>query len=182
MGGSLAGADLGRRGRPGPGVICWPSSSWLRVSRCWMSSPSWAPGCGCWPQAAVNKNDPNDARSVAVAALRSPGRREVKAGRSRGGPEDVVQASPGPGPDPDPGRLPVARGVVRADPGVGYPRRSPHVTPLMSWNRSRRRGRWRQPAVSSPPRSLMTCAALTPSRLMPRRSSTVAVRALGHHA
>ena len=27
---------------------------------------------------AVNKNDPNDARSVAVAALRSPARREVR--------------------------------------------------------------------------------------------------------
>jgi transposase len=43
--------------------------------------PSWAHGCGCRAPGAVNKNDPNDARSVAVAALRSPARREV-------GPDD----------------------------------------------------------------------------------------------
>ena len=29
--------------------ICWPSSCWPPVSRCWMCSPSWARGCGCWP-------------------------------------------------------------------------------------------------------------------------------------
>jgi anti-anti-sigma factor len=56
----------------------------------------------------TNKNDPNDARSVAVAALRSPGVREAR-------PDDhaavlkVVQAVPGPGPDPHPGRVPAAR-------------------------------------------------------------------------
>ena len=61
---------------------------------------------------AVNKNDPNDARSAAVAALRSPARREVRAGGSRRGAESVVQAAPGPGPDPDPGGLPSARGAV----------------------------------------------------------------------
>ena len=56
---------------------------------------------------AANKNDPNDARSAAIAALRSPARREVTA-EPCGGPEGVVQAPPRPGPDPDPGRLPVA--------------------------------------------------------------------------
>ena len=35
-----------------------------------MSSPSWPPGRGCCT-GETNKNDPNDARSVAVAALRS---------------------------------------------------------------------------------------------------------------
>jgi hypothetical protein len=38
-------------------------------------------GAGVWLLAAgnANKNDPNDARSVAVAALRSPGIRELRA-------------------------------------------------------------------------------------------------------
>jgi transposase len=44
-----------------------------------MSSPSWVPGCGCWPPGPGNKNDPNDALSVAVAALRSRTRRQVTA-------------------------------------------------------------------------------------------------------
>jgi hypothetical protein len=29
--------------------ICWPSSWPARVSGCWMCSPSWPRGCGCWP-------------------------------------------------------------------------------------------------------------------------------------
>ena len=30
-------------------VTCWPRS-WSRPgSRCWTCSPSWPPGCGCWP-------------------------------------------------------------------------------------------------------------------------------------
>ena len=32
-------------------VTCWPSSCWPPVSRWWTSSPSWGPGCGCWPPA-----------------------------------------------------------------------------------------------------------------------------------
>ena len=61
----------------------------------------------------VNKNDPNDARSVAAAALRSAAVREAR-------PDDhaavlkMVQALPGPGPLPHPGRLPAARRAVRA--------------------------------------------------------------------
>jgi transposase len=43
-----------------------------------MSSPSSAPGSGC-SAGTSNKNDPNDARSVAVAALRSPVRHPVRA-------------------------------------------------------------------------------------------------------
>ncbi len=43
-----------------------------------MCSLSSARGSGCWPPGDVNKNDPNDARSVAIAALRSAGIREVR--------------------------------------------------------------------------------------------------------
>ena len=75
----------GGRGRSGPGRsrapagwgICWPSSCWPPASRSSTSSPSSAPGSGCCPPGQSNKNDPNDARSVAVAALRSPVRRVV---------------------------------------------------------------------------------------------------------
>ena len=86
----------------------------------------------------VDKNDPNDARSVAVAALRSGG---LPAGAGRGphgGAEDLGQAAPGPEPGPQPGRVPAARGAVRPgprrgqqahhrrpgrpDPGAGQPR------------------------------------------------------------
>ena len=73
VGGGLAGADLGGRGRRRAWGTCWPSSCWRPASGCWMCSPSSAPGCGCWPPGTTNKNDPNDARSVAVAALRSAG-------------------------------------------------------------------------------------------------------------
>ena len=59
----------------------------------------------------TTKNDPNDARSVAVAALRSP---------TSGTPgpmttlraEGVVQTAPGSGPHPHPGGLPAARRAV----------------------------------------------------------------------
>ena len=76
-----------RRGRSGPGrsrapaawVTCWPSSWSPPASGSWTCSPSSAPGCGCWRPGTTNKNDPNDARSVAIAALRSAARREVAA-------------------------------------------------------------------------------------------------------
>jgi transposase len=32
----------------------------------------WCRGCGCWETGRSDKNDPNDARSVAIAALRAP--------------------------------------------------------------------------------------------------------------
>src|SRR5262245_15117569 len=44
-----------------------------------MCSPSLRPGYGCWPPGARNKNDLNDARSVAIAALRSPAVTKVRA-------------------------------------------------------------------------------------------------------
>jgi hypothetical protein len=54
----------------------------------------------------TSKNDPSDARPVAVAALRSA----ALAGRgrrgSRRGAEDLGHAAPGPGPGPQPGRRP----------------------------------------------------------------------------
>ena len=64
----------------------------------------------------VNKNDPNDARSVAVAALRSAGVREVRPDDHAAVLKIWPRALPGSGPDPHPGRLPAARGAVPAGP------------------------------------------------------------------
>jgi transposase len=49
------------------------------VSGSWTCSPSWRPGYGCCRGGDTNKNDPNDAQSVAVAALRSRTTRPVAA-------------------------------------------------------------------------------------------------------
>jgi Transposase len=80
----------------------------------------------------VNKNDPNDARSVAIAALRSAGVREVRADDHAAVLKIWTRALPGPGPHPHPGRLPAARRVVRAD------------------SRRRRQGDHRRPGCTRP--------------------------------
>src|SRR5512135_2170923 len=61
----------------------------------------------------TNKNDPNDALSVAVAALRSKTRREVAADDYAAVLKVCRQAAPGSVPGPYPGRLPPRRRVVR---------------------------------------------------------------------
>src|SRR6516165_9498731 len=62
----------------------------------------------------VNKNDPNDARSVAVAALRSAQVREARRDDYAAVLKVWPRALPGPGPDAYPGGLPAAPGAVRA--------------------------------------------------------------------
>jgi len=118
----------------------------------------------------TNKNDPNDARSVAVAALRSPSCRQVTADdhaavlkvwskRHR----DLGRTAP----SSPAGCTPYC---ASWSPAV-FPRRSSPLTPPGSWTRSHQRGPWRRPAVSSPRRSSMTCGASTPSCGRPRTSS-----------
>ena len=94
----------------------------------------------------TNKNDPNDALSVAIAALRS---RTCPPGGRRGPPggaESVVQASPGPGPayvtrSP----VPAARRAVRpgGPGGAARPISAAQATRLL--DRSRRPVRWTGP-------------------------------------
>src|SRR5579864_7031007 len=64
----------------------------------------------------VNKNDPGDARSVAVAALRSAQVREAWRDDHAAVLKVWTRALSGPGPGPHPGGLPAAPGAVRADP------------------------------------------------------------------
>jgi hypothetical protein len=60
----------------------------------------------------INKNDPNDARSVAVAALRSAGVGEVRRDDHAAVLKVWPRALPGSGPGPDPGGLPAAPGAA----------------------------------------------------------------------
>ncbi len=62
---------------------------------------------------STNKNDPHDALSVAIAALRSPSPKEVGGRGSRRGDEAVGETSPEPVEHPHPGGLPPARRAVR---------------------------------------------------------------------
>ena len=69
--------DLGGRGRRRPGAPAGPAAA---VGRERVPGVQPKLGARVWLPASgnVNKNDPNDARSVAVAALRSPGVREAR--------------------------------------------------------------------------------------------------------
>lgn len=67
----------------------------------------------------TNKNDPNDARSVAIVALRSPQVRPVAAEGSHRNHEAVDQTPPGAERGPDPFGVSPACRVVRTDPRRG---------------------------------------------------------------
>ncbi len=64
----------------------------------------------------TNKNDPNDALSVAVAALRYRACPPVAADDCRAVLKVWSKRSPRPGPGPQPGRLPAARRALRPGP------------------------------------------------------------------
>ena len=118
----------------------------------------------------TNKNDPDDARSAAIAALRSPGVREAV-------PDDhaaVLKIWSKRYRDLGRTRTQVVSGCTRCCASwspAGSPRRSPRRPPPGCWTRSCPRGRWMRPAASSPPRSSRTCAALTRSCARPGRRS-----------
>ena len=78
MGGALAGADLGGRGAGGLGYLL-AQQLVAAGERVLDVQPKLGARVRLLATGAANKNDPNDARSVAIAALRSPARREVTA-------------------------------------------------------------------------------------------------------
>jgi len=117
----------------------------------------------------VSKNDPNDARSVAVAALRSPGAREAR-------PDDhaaVLKVWPERHRDLGRTRTQVVcrlhAVLCELVPG-GVRRRSSQLTQPGCWTRSPRKGPWTPPGGSSPRHSSRTCAAPTGSCARPGRS------------
>ncbi len=77
MGRGLARADLGSRGGRGPGHLLAQQllSAGERVP---YVQPKLGARVRLLATGNVNKNDPNDARSVAVTALRSPGARQAR--------------------------------------------------------------------------------------------------------
>ena len=60
-------------------ATCWPSSSSLEAKRSSTYPRPWPLASGCSPPGARNKNDPNDAHSVAIAAFRALNLRSVEA-------------------------------------------------------------------------------------------------------
>jgi hypothetical protein len=116
----------------------------------------------------VNKNDPNDARSVAVAALRSAQVREVR----RDDHGTVLKVWSKRYKDLGRTRTQVACRLHQVLCELAAcPARSPQDRPGRSWPRSRQRGRCRRPAASSPPSSPRICAASTSGSARPERSS-----------
>ena len=106
----------------------------------------------------VNKNDPGDARSVAVAALRSAQVREAR----RDDHATVLKVWSKRYRDLGRTRTQVACRCTRCCASwypAACPARSPQARPGRSWPRSRQRGRCRRPAASSPLSSPRTCAA-----------------------
>ena len=110
----------------------------------------------------VNKNDPNDARSVAVAALRSPGVREAR-------PDDhaaVLKVWSKRRRDLAATRTQVVcrlHAVLCELVPMAWRRRSSHRTPPACSTRSRQRTPSRPPAGSSPPPWPGTCGGSTGS-------------------
>ena len=64
-----------------------------------------------------NKNDPNDAHSIAIAALRAPALAPGRAGGSRRGPPTPPKAELGSRPPASSGRLPAALALLRGRSG-----------------------------------------------------------------
>jgi transposase len=112
----------------------------------------------------TNKNDPNDARSAAVAALRSAGVREAR----RDDHAAVLKIWSKRYRTQVAGRLHAV--LCELIPAVS-PRRSPRARPRTSWDRSHRLGPWRRPAASSPPSSPRICAVEMQRSARPGRSS-----------
>jgi Transposase len=117
-----------------------------------------------------NKNDPNDARSVAVAALRSrpASRSALMTTRSCCGFGPAATAScPRCAPRPPAGSTPCC---ARSFPAA-FPRSSPRPALPRSLTRTARPAPPRKPGTTWPTSTLLTCAASTPSSARHARSS-----------
>ena len=148
------------------------------MSGCWTCQPKLAARVRLLAAGDINKNDPNDARSVAVAALRSPGVREVR----RDDHAAVLKVWSKRHQDLGRARTQVAcrlhqvlceliPGGVAGEITAGQAGQIlASITPA---------GRWRRPAGSSPPSSPRICAASTPGSARPGRRLAAAVRAAG---
>ena len=102
VGSVLAGADLAVEGAGGLGYLL-AQQLVAAGERVLDVQPKLGARVRLLATGATSKNDPNDARSVAIAALRSAAPRKVAA-ENHAAVLKVVQAPPRPGPEPHPGR------------------------------------------------------------------------------
>ena len=128
---------------------------------------------------STNKNDPHDALSVAVAALRSTVPKEVRVEDHAAVHEAVGETSPGPVQRPHPGRLPAARRAVRPRRRRRSRRDLPQAKRPCCWLASSPTARSPPLASSSPRSSSRTCAASTTSSRSRRSGSPQVVAASG---
>ena len=133
-------------------------------------------GVGSGPS---NKNDPNDALSVAVAALRAP--RLARCERDDlGGVASVGQAQRRSGPGPQPGRVPAPRPVGRARSGRDRQARSTSLQRRSGAGQGRAgRARWTGPGTGWRSSISRICVASTSRSGPPRSASPAAVTASG---
>ena len=118
-----------------------------------------------------NKNDPNDARSIAVAALRAPRLARVRPSDHASVLRLLAKRN---------SRLSSSRPERRVDfthcwlscSRADQPTSSRRTRPSGSWGRSSRRRRRRSPATQSRSSTSRTCAASTPSSPSPASGSS----------
>ena len=116
----------------------------------------------------TNNNDPGDARSVAIAALRSGACRPARPDDHATVLKVWAKRHRDLGRDPDPGRVPAARRAAGWS-LAAFPRGSPQRTRPVSWNRSPCPVLPRKPARTWPAASWMTCAGSAPRCARPGR-------------
>ena len=144
-----------------------------------MCSPSWPRGCGCWPPGMTNKNDPNDARSVAIAALRSAACPPVRADDHAA----VLKVWAKRHRDLSRSRNQVVcrlhAVLCELIPGGVSKRSRAAARPPASSRRSSRPGRSRRPAASWPRQFLADLRRLDAQRRDTKKKLAAAVRASG---
>ena len=153
----MAGADLGGRRRGGVGRIL-ARQLLAAGERVLDVPPELAARVRLLPTRDISKNDPSDARSVAVAALRSA---QVREGR-RDDHAAVLKVWSKRYEDLGRARTQVACQLhlvlCELIPG-GMSKEITAGQAIRSWKQQLRPARWRRPAGSSPPSSPMTCPA-----------------------
>ena len=158
-------AEPGRSRPQGGSVTCFPSSSWPPARRSSTSPRPWPLGSGCWPRGARTRTTPDDARSVAIAALRCPLLRSVKPADEEAGVLRLLAKCNLELGDRRTQVVNRLHALFRPSPPGGIPRSCTHPTPSPSWPRCSLRAWWNRPGSSWPPSSSANYAAsMPPSR------------------
>ena len=163
LGATVRVRDGGRSSPLAGSAICSPSSSSARANAWSMCRRRCRRGCGCSASGRSNKNDPNDARAVAIAALRAPSLGGGATRGSRHGVAAVGQGASRRGPGPQPGVLSAARAGRASWSRAGSAKKSLFHRPKRSSRRSSRPARRNVSDSSSRTSSSTRSARSTPS-------------------